>query len=95
MSENGVAKALRIIGGITIVVGVLASLIMGAEVKNAGIVIGGIVGSVISGIMFFGFSEIIDLLQQNVDQQRKIIDKLDKQLEVVKDIAKEEPKTAL
>ena len=95
MQENVIAKVLKGIGIGTIVIGVLAFIVIGSEAESIAIVIGGIVGSAISGMMFIGFSEIIDLLQQNVDKQSKIIEKLDEKPKVVKEIIKEEPKTVL
>lgn len=88
MENNTVSKMLKGIGIGTIIVGVLASLITGSSADNIAITIGGIIGSVISGIIFIGFSEIINLLQQNADNQEKIIRKLDeKTVPLIKDTA--------
>ena len=95
MSENIVAKVLKGIGICTIAIGALTFLIIGSEAESVVLVIGGIVGSVISGMTFIGFSEIIDLLQQNVDNQNKMIEKIDEKPKVVKEIIKEETKTVL
>ena len=76
MSENTIAKVLKGIGIGTVAVGVLASLILGNSTDEITITIGGIIGSVISGMLFIGFSEVINLLQQNADNQEKIIRQL-------------------
>lgn len=74
MSNNKVAKALKIIGFSIFVVGVIASIIIGSKSDQLmSISIAGIIGSAISGLVFWGFSEIIDLLQQNVDNQHKLM----------------------
>lgn len=95
MQENIISKILAGIGIGTIGLGILAFLIIGTEAKSIAIFIGGIVGSFILGMMFIGFSEIIGLLQQNVDKQSKIIEKMNEKPKVVKEILKEETKTVL
>ena len=76
MSENSIAKMLKGIGAGFIVVGIIIFVILGLIMENFVIMIVGAVGSAISGLIFEGFGEIIDLLQQNVDKQDKIIKKL-------------------
>lgn len=71
MEENMISKILKYIGIGTIIIGVIASFIVGNSADEISITIGGIIGSVISSIIFIGFSEIINLLQQNVDNQKK------------------------
>ena len=78
MEENGVAKVIRIIGWIFIIGGVISSLILGGiftiyEKYNWYIAIIGSVISIVNGIIFIGFSEIINLLQTNCDKQAEII----------------------
>lgn len=95
MENNTVSKILKGIGIGTIIVGVLASLITGSSADNIAIIIGGIIGSVISGIIFIGFSEIIILLQESVDNQNKIIKLLNEKSKVVNEVVTKEPVTAL
>lgn len=73
MADNMISKILKYIGIGTIIIGIIASFIVGSSAEEATITIGGIIGSVISGMLFVGFSEVINLLQQNVDNQEKII----------------------
>lgn len=73
---NKMAVILKSIGGIVIGFGCLAFLVIGSNIDNAAIIIGGIVGSVVSGISFIGFGEVVNLLQQNIDVQNQIIIKL-------------------
>lgn len=81
MADNMISKILKYIGIGTIIIGIIASFIVGNSAEEATITIEGIIGSVISGIIFIGFSEIINLLQQNVDNQEKIIRKLEEKTE--------------
>lgn len=83
-NENTISKILKIIGIATIAVGILASLILSSSADEITIAIGGMIGSIISGMLFIGFSEVINLLQQNADNQEKIIRQL-----------KEQPKTII
>ena len=96
MENNKTGKTLYTIGVITIIAGVIGSLIMGAvspaitydysyssgydieETYNWSLVIIGAVASFISGICFIGFSEIISLLQKNINKQDEIIKSLKK-----------------
>lgn len=48
----------------TIIVGVAVSLIIGGPINNIAIIIGGTIGSIISGIILIGFGEVISLLQK-------------------------------
>lgn len=73
MSDNLISKILKGIGIGTIVVGVLASLIAVNSADSMVLIFIGIIGSVISGMIYIGFSEIISLLQQSVDNQSTII----------------------
>lgn len=79
MQENNIGKTLRIIGMLTIGLGILGSLILSANIDEELpiIFIIGAVSSFISGMSFIGFGEIISLLQKNVDKQDKIIDILE------------------
>lgn len=88
MADNMISKILKYIGIGTIIIGIIASFIVGSSAEEASITIGGIIGSIISGMLFVGFSEIINLLQQNADNQEKIIRKLEeKTAPLIKDTA--------
>lgn len=84
MADNMISKILKYIGIGTIIIGIIASFIVGNSAEESTITIGGIIGSVISGMLFVGFSEVINLLQQNVDNQEKVLKLL-----------KEQPKTII
>lgn len=84
MSKNSVADIMKAIGSIVSALGVIGSFILGNALPvvkeglfsvetsyNWGIVITGIFCSVIFGLLFFGFGEIITLLQANVDAQKQ------------------------
>lgn len=73
MGNSIISKVLYFVGIGTIIVGVAASLIIGGPINNIAIIIGGTMGSIISGIILIGFGEVISLLQQNVDNQNIII----------------------
>lgn len=77
MSGNKFARIIKIIGGIIIAVGIIVSIVIGAnDDKLLSVSIGGVIGSIISGLIFLGFGEIIDLLQENVDYQYQILREL-------------------
>lgn len=72
--ENATGKVIRTIGQITIGLGAIASIIIWIAVANAyngalgfGAALGTLVGTFVSGMMFIGFSEIIFLLQENLN----------------------------
>lgn len=74
MSNNKVSKALKIIGFSIFVVGTIASIAVGSQNDHLlTISIACVFGSAISGLLFWGLSEIINLLQQNVDNQHKLM----------------------
>ena len=85
MTVNVTSKIIRIIGLISIIGGVISSLILGGiftikvgtyythEEYNWYIAIIGSVSSFVEGIIFLGFAEIINLLQANCDKQAEII----------------------
>lgn len=77
MSTKSSSSWFFFIGWLIIIVGFLASIFIGANEESALLAIGGIVGSIISGIFFIGLGEIIDLLRLNKDNQEKIIELLD------------------
>ena len=49
----------------------------------------------VSSFLLYGFGETIDLLQQNVDKQSTIINKLNEKPNIIKEVVKEEPKTMI
>ena len=85
---NQKAFIINTIGLITIVVGIIGSVVLGEvfpiktlegvyysrleESYNWYIAIIGTISSIISGVIFIGFAEIIDLLQQNVNNTAKL-----------------------
>lgn len=86
MEENKVAKYIKIIGILIIVLGVIGSFVLGdiyavvetygttftftEETYNWPVTLIGIFSSMVSGILFIGFSEVINLLQKTVTQLR-------------------------
>ena len=78
MKENVTAKALRSLGTCIIVVGILGAFCAGLafpavsvsrsgrmdSTYNWGLVVAVITGSIISGALFYGIAEIINLLQR-------------------------------
>lgn len=74
MKENGIAKALQIIGIIVVVCGVILGFITltgGEEFSWLGIV--EIIAGFITCMVFMGFAEIIDLLQKNSNKQDALL----------------------
>ncbi len=57
--------------------GIIGSLILGYSEYNIALTIIGIIGSIILGMLFIGFGEIINLLQQSIYNQAKIIRQLE------------------
>ena len=76
-NENKISKILEIMGLVTIAVGIIGSLISGYSEYNIALAIIGIIGSIILGMLSIGFSEVINLLQQSVYNQAKIIRQLE------------------
>lgn len=75
---NEKAKVLNVIGWFDIIGGIIGSFILGdmygaGGTFNLGIAIIGIIGSIVSGITFLGFAEIINLMQIKVDNSEKVI----------------------
>ena len=73
MKENTTAKVLKGIGIAIMALCFIGSLIIGGETTNELIPITFVVTGVISGTMFIGFGEIINLLQKNVNKQDDIL----------------------
>ncbi len=99
--NNSVGKIIKTIGKIIIGLSVLAGIIVWITVahKMNGAVgfcsaIGTFVSFFISGIMFIGFSEIIFLLQENLDVNRKNTNDYNQE-EIQQDIPLEEATTEI
>lgn len=73
MKENTTAKVLKGIGIAIMALCFIGALIIGGETTNELIPITFVVTGVISGTMFIGFGEIINLLQKNVNKQDDIL----------------------
>ena len=86
MTKNTTANALKVIGIVIALLGIAGSFVLGKvfeiqvetmlfdETKyNWGVAIAGILCSAISGVLLYGFGEIISLLQAGVDNQKQII----------------------
>lgn len=90
MSKNSVSNIIKIAAVVVAVLGVAGSFILGdtfaiidsdslflAEEKfNWGLTIGGIFCTALSTVILYGFGEIISLLQDSVDAQKSILDRL-------------------
>ncbi len=85
-SKNKTANALQVIGLVIALLGIAGSLVLGKvfEIQvesmffdetryNWGVAIAGVLCSAISGVLLYGFGEVISLLQANVDNQKQII----------------------
>lgn len=73
MKENTTAKVLKGIGIAIMALCFIGALIVGSETTNELIPIAFIVSGIISGTMFIGFGEIINLLQKNTNKQDDIL----------------------
>ncbi len=74
MSENRIARVLRIIGIVEVVCGIILGFIVLANGKDSGwIGIAVMITSFITCMMFMGFAEIINLLQKSVDNQDAVL----------------------
>lgn len=73
--DNKVAKTLHAIGIATIVLGIIGSFILSVNFDDDVpiVLFAGVFLSFITGKSFIGFSEVIVLLQKNVNQQSEII----------------------
>lgn len=92
--ENNVAFNLRVIAVIIAIAGIVGSVFLGSALKttvitdalrdeiethyNWGVAIAGIFASVLSGILLYGFAELISLQGKAVDELKKISEKLNK-----------------
>ena len=82
MTENTTAKILKGIGIAEMIICFIGGVIIGSETTNELIPITIILSGIISGTMFIGFGEIINLLQQNANKQDNILQYLkDKSVE--------------
>lgn len=73
MKDNTTASILKGIGIAIIVLCFIAAMVVGSETTNELIPIIFIVSGIISGAMFIGFGEIINLLQKSVNKQDYIL----------------------
>lgn len=74
--ENKISKTLNIIGIMTIAIGIFGSLILSIKLDSDVpiiFIVGGI-ASFVAGMFFIGLSEIISLIQKNVDKQNEILE---------------------
>lgn len=87
MIMNEKAKVINLIGWINIVGGIIGSFMIGSiypetivsnyssyvdKEYNWALVVAGIIISIVSGVLLFGFAEIINLLQEKVNQSKQI-----------------------
>ena len=78
---NKYARALWIMGWVTLIFGVTGSFILGDDFRvgyyefNWGLFFVGLLGSVISGLFLMGFSEVIRLLDENHKQLKELAEK--------------------
>ena len=80
MTENGVAKTLRIIGIVEVICGIILGIIITSVDEDfifVGVII--MIVSFITCMMFVGFAEMIKLLQKNADKQDAILSFLKEQ----------------
>lgn len=74
MTENSIAKTLRIIGIVEVICGIILGfiiLVAGEDFGWVGIAV--MITSFITCMMFLGFAEIINLLQKNADKQDALL----------------------
>lgn len=67
--KNKTANALQTIGILTIILGGLGSMALGSFLAF----LGGLLVSVVSGLLFIGFAEIINLLQENLNITKMLL----------------------
>ena len=75
MIENKISKTLRIIGKLTIILGIISSIILSIMIDYdfpITLIVGAIV-SFVSGMFIVGFSEVIALLQEIINQQKEFL----------------------
>lgn len=98
MSKNSIASILKVVAIIFVALGIIGSLVLGKlfaiveadglfdveEKYNWGAVFAGIFCSALSGLLLYGFGEIISLLQDSVNAQENILKKLSESQEMQK-----------
>ena len=98
--ENNVAFNLRIVAVIVVIAGIVGSVLLGSAMKttivtdallgevkthyNWGVAVAGVFASVMSGILLYGFAELISLQGKAVDELKKISEKINKAPETEK-----------
>ena len=60
--NNKVADLIQILAIMEIVIGIIASFLISNEIKNLGVLITGIIISVVGGLLLYAFGELIDVL---------------------------------
>ena len=91
--ENNVAFNLRVVAVIVAIAGIVGSIFLGSALKttvitdallgevkthyNWGVAVAGVFASVLSGILLYGFAELISLQGKTVDELKKINEKPD------------------
>ena len=60
--NNKVADLIQILAIMEIVIGIIASFLISNEIKNLGVLITGIIISVVGGVLLYAFGELIDVL---------------------------------
>ena len=74
MTENSIAKTLRIIGIVEVICGIiLGFIILGAGEDFGWVGIAVMITSFITCMIFLGFAEIINLLQKSADKQDALL----------------------
>lgn len=73
--ENQIGKVLNIVGKVVIGLGVIGSVIVWANLIDEGIIgfatsLAVFISTFVSGMLFIGFSEVIFLLQENLNANK-------------------------
>lgn len=71
MTENSIAKTLRIIGIVEVICGIILGFIICEDFGWVGIAV--MITSFITCMIFLGFAEIINLLQKSADKQDALL----------------------
>lgn len=77
MEENGIAKALRVVGIVEVVCSIILALVVWSNEKLSGwIGLGIIAAGVVTCVLLLGFSEVVELLDQSTATQAEMIEVL-------------------
>lgn len=75
MEENGIAKALRVVGIAEVVCSIILALVVWSNEKLSGwIGLGIIAAGVVTCVLLLGFSEVIELLDQSTTTQAELVE---------------------